>query len=35
MERALALALDTGLNFTSVTYPGQVFNVSMSLCAHF
>lgn len=29
VERALALELDVGLNFTSVTYPGQVFNVSM------
>lgn len=28
MGKALALELDMGLNFTSVTYPGQVFNVS-------
>ena len=28
MGKALALELDVGLNFTSVTYPGQVFNVS-------
>lgn len=28
MEIALALELDVGLNFTSVTYPGKEFNVS-------